>query len=95
MMMKFKKISIVAFSLMLILMKGNAQNPIIQNVYTADPAPMVHNDTLFLFTGHDEDYATEKGFMMKDYLCFSTTDMVNWAQHAPIFNVDSLGWAAI
>lgn len=71
-----------------------AKNPIIQNVYTADPAPMVHNDTLFLFTGHDEDNATEKGFIMKDYLCFSTTDMVNWTQHAPIFNVDSLGWAA-
>jgi len=72
----------------------DAQNPIIQNVYTADPAPMVHNDTLFLYTGHDEDEATEKGFVMKDYLCFSTIDMVNWTQHVPIFNVDSLGWAA-
>jgi arabinoxylan arabinofuranohydrolase len=71
-----------------------AQNPIIQSVYTADPAPMVHNDTLFLFTGHDEDNATDKGFIMKDYLCFSTTDMVNWKHHAPVFNVDSLGWAA-
>jgi arabinoxylan arabinofuranohydrolase len=83
--------------MMLSILSGRvcfAQNPIIQNVYTADPAPMVHNDTLFLFTGHDEDNATVKGFIMKDYLCFSTTDMVNWTQHAPIFNVDSLGWAA-
>lgn len=27
---------------------ATAQNPIIQTKYTADPAPMVHNDTLFL-----------------------------------------------
>jgi hypothetical protein len=71
-----------------------AQNPIIQTVYTADPAPLVYNDTLFLFTGHDEDETTEKGFIMKDYLCFSTTDMVNWTHHGPVFSTESLGWAA-
>ena len=37
-----------------------AQSPIIQTKYTADPAPMVHNDTIFLYTSHDEDDA--KGF---------------------------------
>jgi len=73
---------------------GFTQNPIIQTVYTADPAPMVHNDTLFLFTGHDEDETTEKGFIMKDYLLFSTTDMVNWTHHGPVFTTESLGWAA-
>lgn len=72
----------------------NAQNPIIQTVFTADPAPLVYNDTLFLFTGHDEDETTEKGFVMKDYLCFSTTDMVNWTHHGPVFTTESLGWAA-
>ncbi len=73
---------------------GHAQNPIIQTVFTADPAPLVHNDTLFLFTGHDEDSATSKGFIMDDYLCFSTTDMVNWTHHGPVFSTPSLGWAA-
>ena len=89
-----KRIRHIFFALTATVSLCSAQNPIIQNVHTADPAPMVHKDTLFLFTGHDEDIATEKGFIMKDYLCFSTTDMVNWTQHAPIFNVDSLGWAA-
>ncbi len=36
---------------------GTAQNPIIQTKYTADPAPMVYNDTVFLYTTHDEDDA--------------------------------------
>lgn len=71
-----------------------AQNPIIQSVYTADPAPIVYNDTLFLFTGHDEDSATTKGFIMDDYLCFSTIDMVNWTHHGAVFSTPSLGWAA-
>lgn len=73
---------------------SHAQNPVIQTVYTADPAPLVHNDTLFLYTGHDEDSATQKGFIMDDYLCFSTTDMVNWTHHGPVFSTPSLGWAA-
>ena len=35
-----------------------AQNPIIQTLYSTDPAPMVYNDTLYLYTGHDEDNTT-------------------------------------
>ena len=40
--------------------------PIIQTKYTADPAPYVHGDTVYLYTTHDEDYS--EGFMMKDWL---------------------------
>ena len=29
------------------------QRPIISTKYTADPAPMVYNDTVFLYTSHD------------------------------------------
>ena len=35
-----------------------AQNPIIQTNYTADPAPMVYNDKVYLYTSHDEDGST-------------------------------------
>ena len=34
-----------------------AQNPIVQTWFTSDPAPMVHNGTLYVYTGHDEDKA--------------------------------------
>ena len=43
-----------------------AQQPIITTNYTADPAPVVHGDTLYLYTTHDEDNA--EGFMMYDWL---------------------------
>ena len=72
-------------------MSASAQNPISQTEFTADPAPLVVGDTLYLYTGHDEWEATPDRFVMKDYLCFTTTDMVNWTHHAPIFNISLFG----
>jgi len=69
----------------------NAQNPIIQTCYTADPAPMVYKDTLFLYTGHDEDGS--KYFTMKNWRCFSTTDMVNWTDHGSPLGLNNFTWA--
>lgn len=68
-----------------------AQNPISQTEFTPDPAPLVVGDTLYLYTGHDENIAPENDFVMWDYLCFTTTDMVNWTHHAPIFNNEGFG----
>ena len=56
---------------------AKADNPIIQSYYTADPSPMVDGDTLYLYTSHDSD-GPNSFYDMKDYKCFSTTDMVNW-----------------
>ncbi|NLE31924.1 MAG: carbohydrate-binding protein, partial [Bacteroidales bacterium] len=58
------------------------QQVIIQTKYTADPAPMVHNDTVYLYTSHDEDDA--KGFKMLDWLLYTSTDMVNWTEHGAV-----------
>ena len=56
-----------------------AQNPIVQTMYTADPAPMVYDGKLFLYTSHDEDAST--WFVMNEWKLYSTTDMVNWTDH--------------
>ena len=34
---------------------SRADNPIVQTIYAADPAPMVHDGTVYVYTGHDED----------------------------------------
>jgi arabinoxylan arabinofuranohydrolase len=62
-----------------------ADNPIIQTKYTADPAPLVYNDTVYLYTSHDEDDA--QGFKMFDWLLYSSTDMVNWTDHGIVAGV--------
>jgi hypothetical protein len=70
-----------------------ADNPIFQTVYTADPAPMVFNDTLYCYTSHDED-VTEGGFFtMKNWCLFSTTDMVNWRSHGRVASLKNFSWA--
>lgn len=68
----------------------NAQRPIIQTKYTADPAPMVYNDTVFLYTTHDEDDAEE--FKMRDWLLYTSTDMVNWTDHGVVASLKSFDW---
>jgi arabinoxylan arabinofuranohydrolase len=66
------------------------QRPIIQTKYTADPAPMVYNDTVFLYTSHDEDDAM--GFKMEDWLLYSSTDMVNWTEHGAVASLKDFDW---
>ncbi len=68
-----------------------AQNPISQVDFTPDPAPLVVGDTLYLYTGRDDMRATPDNFVMNDYQVFTTTDMVNWTHHAPVFNTAEFG----
>jgi len=71
-----------------------AQNPIICDRYTADPAPYVHGDTLYLFVDHDEDVTENGYFTMKDWLLYSTVDMVNWTyQGTPMTGETFKAWA--
>lgn len=69
----------------------SAQNPIIQTKYTADPAPLVYKDTVFLYASHDEDDA--EGFKMYDWLLYTSTDMVNWTDHGAVASTASFSWA--
>ncbi|MFC1223169.1 hypothetical protein ACFE6N_05130 [Pedobacter sp. BG31] len=68
-----------------------AQTPVVQTKFTADPAPMVYKDTVFLYTGHDDDQAF--GFRMKDWLLYTSTDMVNWTDHGAVASVKDFKWA--
>ena len=72
------------------LMAG-AQNPIVQTWYTSDPAPMVHDGTMYVYTGHDEDGADF--FWMQEWRVYSTKDMVNWQDHGSPLALESFSWA--
>ncbi len=69
---------------------SKGQNPIIQTKYTADPAPLVYHDTVFLYTGHDEDDAF--GFKMQNWLLYTSTDMVNWTDHGAVASLKDFKW---
>ena len=71
---------------------SKADNPIVQNIYTADPAPMVSGDTLYLYTSHDEDKLVKNFYTMNDWKCYSTKDMVNWTDHGTVLSRDDFKW---
>lgn len=68
----------------------SAQNPIVQTLYTADPAPMVYNDRLYVYTTHDEDGST--WFTMDEWRVYSTNDMVNWTDHGAVLHYTDFEW---
>ncbi|MEU3551429.1 family 43 glycosylhydrolase [Streptomyces longwoodensis] len=71
---------------------ARADNPVVQHVYTADPAPLVYDGRVYLYTGHDEDGSTY--FTMKDWRVWSSADMVNWTDHGSPLSLATFSWAS-
>ncbi len=72
---------------------ASAQNPIIKDIFTADPAPIVYHDTVFLYTGHDTASVSATNYKMPDWYVFSSTDMVNWKNHGSLLSPKTFSWA--
>ena len=74
-------------------------NPLITDKFTADPAPMVYEGTLYLYVGHDEFYEGQdsasggKEFNITEWLCYSTTDMKTWTDHGSVLKPTDFKWA--
>ena len=70
----------------------SADNPFVQTIFTADPAPMVYNDTVYVYVG--EDSIIDNGFYnMTAWYCYSSTDMVNWTDHGVMMYSEDFEWA--
>jgi hypothetical protein len=69
-----------------------ADNPIVQTSYTADPAPMLYNGRLYLYTSHDEDVTVNNFFTMNEWRLYSTVDMVNWTDHGSPASYRTFSW---
>jgi len=73
-------------------------NPIFRDAWTADPAPMVWNDTVYCYVGHDEYYEGQdtagggKEFNITEWLCYSTTDMKSWTAHGSVCRPSVFNW---
>ena len=85
-----RKIAVLSLFCVLAL-TAKAQNPFVQTWCTSDPAPMVHDGTMYVYTGHDEDGADF--FWMQEWRVYSTTDMVNWTDHGSPLALESFSWA--
>nr|WP_320060235.1 glycoside hydrolase family 43 protein [uncultured Bacteroides sp.] len=76
----------------------NTGNPLVKDKFTADPAPLVHDGTLYLYVGHDEYYEGQdtagggKEFNITEWLCYSTKDMQTWTDHGSVLKPTDFKW---
>jgi beta-xylosidase len=68
-------------------------NPIIRNKFTADPTVLVEGGTLYLYACHDEATENANGYTIKEWLCFSSHDLMEWTEHPVSFNPSRFKWA--
>lgn len=74
------------------------ENPIIGDgsVYSADPATLVVDDTLYVFAGRDEAGPTVNDFIMNEWQAFSTSDVDGgaWEHHPSLMRPENVfDWA--
>ena len=73
--------------------KLKVNNPVITDVFTADPAAIVHNDTVYLYVGHDEAPDDFNFYKMNEWMVFSSTNIVDWKSHPVPLKVSDFDWA--
>lgn len=76
--------------------KGNPMVADNQNItYGGDPSVLVDGDTVYLYTGHDASTDEEVGksiYNIPEYLCYSSTDMVNWKEEGIVMSMSDVKW---
>lgn len=85
---------LAALSVALSVPLAYADNPIVKHIYTADPAAAVFDDTVYIYTGHDEASPTDTNYRMNDWHVFSSQDMANWQDHGEVLSLDDFSWAS-
>ena len=76
----------------------HAGNPILADgsYYSADPAPLVVGDDLYIYTGHDEAGPTTNDFQMNEWGAFRTSDVSSgrWTHYPSLMRPETVfSWA--
>ena len=61
--------------------------------YGGDPAVLVDGDTVYLYTGHD--MSLTDSYVIPEYQCYSTKDMVNWTYEGVVMSMRDVSWGNI
>ncbi|BEL02971.1 family 43 glycosylhydrolase [Actinoplanes sichuanensis] len=72
---------------------SQAANPIITSIYTADPAPLVVGNTMYIYAGRDEAPTGGSNFVMREWHVLSSTDAANWTDNGARANIATFPWA--
>ena len=73
-----------------------ADNPLIQDQFTADPTARVFEGKIYIFPSHDIHAAPGRGregwFVMEDYHVFSSDNLIDWKDHGVILDQKQVPW---
>ena len=72
---------------------ASAANPIITSIYTADPAPLVVGNTMYIYAGRDEAATGENNFRMREWHVLSSTNAATWTDQGARANIATFPWA--
>ncbi len=66
-------------------------NPLLPNLFTADPSGLVVGCTFYITAGRDQGTT---GFNLNEWYVLSSTDLVNWSDSGgPVMGLDTFEWA--
>ena len=62
-------------------------------IYTADPAVLVVDERVYLYTGHDEQVVGGEDYRMYDYRLWTSDDMISWKNKGAVLRYSDFEWA--
>lgn len=92
----YKKACAIA-AMILLVHSAVAQNPLVRNMYSADPSARVFGDSVYIFPSHDILATPGHGrvgwFCMEDYHVYASKDLTGWKDHGVIVTQTAVPWA--
>ena len=75
----------------------SAQNPLIRNMYSADPSARVFGDSMYVYPSHDILATPGHGrigwFCMEDYHVFASKNLTDWKDDGIVVSQTTVSWA--
>ena len=94
--MIFKKRGFFLSCLIGLATNSFAQNPLIRNMYSADPTARVFGDSVYLYPSHDilatPGYGRVGWFCMEDYHVFASKNLTGWKDDGIVVTQTSVPW---
>lgn len=85
-----------AFLLVMLTSQLSAQNPLITNMYSADPSARVFGDSVYIYPSHDILATEGKGrvgwFCMEDYHVFASKNLTDWKDDGIVVTQNKIPW---
>lgn len=72
---------------------AQAANPIVRDIFTADPAALVDKGRVYLYVGKDDAPAGGKDYVMNEWRVYSSCDMQRWTDHGSPLRYSTFKWA--